>query len=128
MRSLSKMKRTEEKGFTLVELMIVIAIIGILASIAVPNFVSYRKRAYNASANADAANAYRAYTAFRSAHPDTTASIASLESYGFRKSKDVSIGIIFAGSPDYPYIWCYHPQGTKYFWVIPDGRVYSYYL
>lgn len=36
-------KLNNRKGFTLIELMIVLAIIGVLMAIAIPNFVAYRK-------------------------------------------------------------------------------------
>jgi type IV pilus assembly protein PilA len=53
-----------KKGFTLIELLIVVAIIAILAAIAIPQFSSYRQKAYNSSAVADLRNGKTALEAY----------------------------------------------------------------
>jgi type IV pilus assembly protein PilA len=85
-----------EKGFTLIELMIVVAIIGILAAIAIPNFMSYQCKAKQSEAKSALGQIRVMQEAYRAEH-DTYGS--NLTSIGFSMPGDAKYSYSISGTP-----------------------------
>ncbi len=117
--------RRNECGFTLIELMIVIAILGVLVAIAVPRFLVYRQSACDSQAKTDARNFYTASMsdAIDSSGDKTFNSTNPPPSY--RGLSPVSGSFVFMAAThtatcDAAFK---HPQGSKTFTLNSEGRI-----
>ena len=70
--------RAYMRGVTLMELMVVVVIVGILAAIAIPQFASYRAKAYNSASNADLKNIKTGMEAYMADNQEYPADVQNL--------------------------------------------------
>ena len=93
---------TTNRAFTLIELMIVIAIVGILAAIAIPNFIAYRNKSFCSQSEADARGIVSAIADYFSVPPrSTTPAPADLNNgNGYTMSANNTIVTITGADPN----------------------------
>jgi type IV pilus assembly protein PilA len=119
---LTKFTKNNEKGFTLIELMIVIAIIGILAAIAIPQFAAYRQRSYNSASAADLRNATTAQEAYFVDNQSYSSAIGALAgpTYGLYTSQNVRLSVSAATTSGYD-MRSYHNKGNVTWTIVGPG-------
>lgn len=120
-------QRAGEKGFALIELLVILAIIGILAAIAIPTYASYRNRSYDAAAKSDLRNAATAQEAYFIENQTYSPDVSNLEvqPYNFYRSSDVEITVTSADAQSYT-MTAVHPGSGKVFVLSgPGGTIES---
>ncbi|MBW1912380.1 MAG: prepilin-type N-terminal cleavage/methylation domain-containing protein [Deltaproteobacteria bacterium] len=117
---LTVMTGRDGNGFTLIEVMIVIAIIGILAAIAIPQFSAYRVRAFNSGSMSDIKTIAIAQEAYHIENQTYTDSLVSLSgTVGISRTDGVMISV--SKSDTAFTVEAYHSSGDKTYTLTGPG-------
>jgi prepilin-type N-terminal cleavage/methylation domain-containing protein len=111
-----------EGGFTLIELLVVVVIMGILAAIAIPNYIGHQQEAKDSAAMAQLRTAATSQDLYHAKQDAFAGNATDLEAYGFRQGGQ-QVTVVAADASTY----CMQaPGGTDTFRMTEDtGRPVS---
>jgi len=101
--------------------MILLAILGIIAAIAIPQIVNYKNRPLNEQAKAHAYQAYEAAQAYFRVNPGGRPTDKDLEKFGYRSSPDILVMV--EGGKGNLVIRAEHTKGRKVYRINERGEL-----
>ena len=119
----------DQRGFTLVELMVVILIVAVLMLVALPTLLGARTRAFDRATQADIRNAFAAEKAYYTdtltytTNPATTTAIAAAITYvpGDTPAATHIVYLDLDPIPNTIYVSALSPSGTCWYLMEADG-------
>lgn len=86
--------RDRDRGFTLVELLTVVVVLGVLAAIAIPQFLGQKNRAFRAAMTSDLRMVVLAQSTLATDGLGPTTDVGVLQANGYRQTDGVSLPLV----------------------------------
>lgn len=112
MQAVALKKASSDEGFTLLELIVVVAVLGILLAIAIQQFAVFRSRAIDAAMRSDLKNAALAMESYYGEFLGYPGSVSAIQLVGYRSTSGVTLTINVT-SPSTFTLTAARPNGTK---------------